>query len=393
MLTLNFTRIATFIYISFAFDSLLKINFGIKIHLGILSILMLNAVVFLNSTNRIFHSASKGYLGKDYFFMAFMLYCFISGLLLEQPGFVSIFVYLIIAINVMIYCAYTAEILDRRAFYYFQIALIVTGLAQFFLFKFFNYQLTFIDAEHYQKGSSVSHRLRGFFVEPNWFSIAFVFNSLLLIGNNVERFYSSHKLLSILSIVVLILNGSLAPVAILLVIYSFPYIRKSPVKGVVLTIGLLLLLALVFSFRESINQKDAGTSLLNHNSRVVPYERVAEYQSEQSLPTILFGNGIGSWGTLAVGNRLSVLVYEEKSDARDGSEIPVFIFELGVVGFAILLLDLLYTFLKCSRKEFHLRGSILLFFVSFALYPTLKFWMYMPYYFYIRSLIYAKKHI
>lgn len=383
---LKLDKVALFIYISFALDSALKINAGIQLHLGIMSILMTNGLVFMTRPTSIVTP-----LLKDYFFLFFTLYCTLNGVLFANSGFVGLLIYLLIACNVLVFCAYTLELIDKKAFEYFQVVMIVTGLGQYFAFKVFGYQLSFIDAEHYQKGSSVSHRLRGFFIEPNWYAIALTFNTLLLIGNKVELFIKEKPWIAFFTVIVFILNGTLATVGALIIIYSIPYLKRAPIKGVLMLLVLLSLLAAVFSFREGISQKQAGASALNHSSRVIPFLRVIEFQSKESLTKTIFGQGLGSWGTIAVENRLSVLVFEPKVGARDGSEVPVILFELGLFGCFLIITDLIISFFKCPARLFHLRGGILLFFICLALYPTFKFWMYMPYYFYLRASIHGNR--
>jgi hypothetical protein len=387
-MTLKLDKVALFIYLSFAFDSAFKINTGIQLHLGILSILMTNGLVIMTRPTLFLTP-----LLKDYFFLFFTLYCTVNGLLFANSGFGGLLIYLMIACNVLIFCAYTIDLLDKKAFLYFQMVMIITGLGQYFAYQIFGYQLSFIDAEHYQKGSSVSHRLRGFFIEPNWFAIAFTFNTLLLIREQVEQFLKEKPWVAFFTVVVFILNGTLATVGALILIYSIPYLRKAPIKGIIILLILLSLLAAVFSFRDEINQKQAGSSALNHSSRVIPLLRVVEFQNKESFTKLFFGQGLGSWGTLAVDNRLSVLVFEPKVGVRDGSEVPVILFELGIFGCLLIVVDMFISFFKCPARLFHLRGGLLLFFICLALYPTFKFWMYMPYYFYMRAYIYGSKTV
>ena len=164
--------------------------------------------------------------------------------------------------------------------------------------------------------------------------------------------------------------------------------KKSPAKGALVSILMISVLAGVFSFRGAINQKDDNDSILNQASRWIPITRVIDFYAEKNYEDLLIGHGLGSWGTVAVKNRLSVLVYDIDADARDGSETPVILFELGIIGLIIIIWDSLRLFLKCPRSEFHIRGGIILFIACLAFYPTLKFWMYMPYYFYMRRIAY-----
>ncbi|MCY1261213.1 hypothetical protein PSJE_07120 [Pseudomonas jessenii] len=374
------------IYLSFAFDSLLKLNMGVQLHIGICAILLTNVVFLLTSPNK-----TIAPLKRDYSFSILIVYCFLNGIYFSQPGFLSILTYLIIATNVMIYCANTFRFLDGKVLHYFQVIMIITGIGQYLSFKLFGIQLSFINAEHYEKGSSVSYRLRGFFIEPNWFAISFAFNTLLLIKTNIIAFIKENKVLFLATVLTIILNGSLTTIAILVVIYTLPLMKKSPAKGALVSVLMISVLAGVFSFRGAINQKDDNDSILNQASRWIPITRVIDFYAEKNYENLLIGHGLGSWGTVAVKNRLSVLVYDIDDDARDGSETPVILFELGLIGLIIIIWDSLRLFLKCPRSEFHIRGGIILFIACLAFYPTLKFWMYMPYYFYMRRIAYEPK--
>ncbi|MCY1398208.1 hypothetical protein D3C76_345630 [compost metagenome] len=378
---INFKTWLAIIYISFAFDSALKLNAGIQLHVGLVAILLTNAIFTLTRPAQI----AKTVVRNFYFFL-FFLYCTSIGLIQSKPGFLAILTYIAISANVLIFVNLTYKKWDRNFFIYFQLVLIATGLFQYALFKVFGTQISFIEEEHYQKGSSVSLRLRGFFIEPNWFAIAITFNTLLLIGNDVFSFIRKHYWITIFSALTIILNGSLATIGMLVIVYALPLLKKNPVKGGIIMLLMISLMYGAFSFRNEINQKGENETVLNYNSRWLPLTRVIEYQQNQSLGTILLGNGIGSWGTEAVRNRLSVLVYEEESSARDGSELPVFIFELGILGLALLMLDGAITFIRTPSSLFNVRGGIILFFACLIFYPTLKFWMYMPYYFYMRAI-------
>jgi len=267
---------------------------------------------------------------------------------------------------------------------------LVSGFLQFILGLVYGYQLSFIDIEHYQKISSVSSRLRGFFIEPNWYAIALTFNSIMLLANDPFTFIKKNPFIALATGLAIIFNGSLAPAALLFVVYAYPYIKRSPVKGMVISVMLLIILSSVFTFRDYLSEKNNASSTINYLSRWVPFSRVIDFQADTDFMSIVAGHGLGSWGNVAIGNRLSALVYEEDPGSRDGSEIPVFLFELGIIGIILIIFDTLRCISQAKRQDYHLKGGIVIFFVFLFLYPTLKFWMYMPYYFYLRSSVYEK---
>ena len=373
-------QVVPIVYCSFAFDSLLKIDLGFQIHIGILLMLAVNAYFLLTNPTKL-----KISLNKEQAFLIFILFSVLTGYFRQTAGALQISIYLLIALNVALFCQYSRPFLNKSHFRWFQWLMIITGLIQFGAFKLFGYQIAFIDPEHYEKGYSVTHRLRGFFIEPNWYAIAFAFNSLLLFGNELKQTFKQYWLLSLLTLVVMILNGTIATMAVLLLVYAWPVFKARPIRGLFLFAIMASVLVAVLSFRASLSQSEDNASALNHGSRIKPLIRVINYQYDNKPLNVIFGNGLGSWGTHAVGNRLSVLVYEPGKAVRDGSELPVFIFEVGVVGTLLFLFYLLSKFKSVNDSQFHIRGAVLLFFVSFLLYPTLKFWMYMPYFFYAVS--------
>lgn len=380
-------RLVTLFYLAIGFDSLLKLNFGIKIHVGLVLVCFINLFLLFG-----FSSRSIECFKLDRNFYIFVIYCFLNGVVFGAEGFISIFFYLLIAANIAFFVMYTRDVWQRELFKKFQWILIITGLVQYLVFKASGYQVSFIDAEHYLKGYSVSSRLRGFFVEPNWFAIAITFNSIILLGNDIQVFLKEHKWTFLFTFVVMVLNGTFATLGILLLIYMVPIFRESPAKVMLYSFVFALLIASILMFRGGLNHNSEVT--FNHNSRLIPLERVIEYQEEKGVLTVLFGNGLGSWGQDAVYHRLSILVYEENPSVRDGSEVPVFLFELGLIGLLLIVIDSIQLIIRAGLKDFHLAGGVVLFLVCLSFYPIFKFLMYMPYYFYIRSIVLSRhEHI
>ena len=376
------------IYLSFAFDSLLKINIGIKIHLGIFLILILNIGYFF----LVGFKKKIKLLKFDQWLILFVLYALVNGLINVGVHSLFIFFYLFLALNVYFFIRVNFEIFNKKVFYYFQVLLIITGLIQFSLFLLFDYQINFLDAaDHYNKGSSVSLRLRGFFVEPNWFAIALTFNTFLLIKNDVFSFFKKHLVLSIITGLALLLNGSFGTLAVLVFTYSYQYFKRN------LIIGLFLILIggigfnLILQKRGEIKKGKSGIELFNYYSRTEPFKRVNAYFSEQPISKRIFGEGLGSWGTQAVMHRLSVLNYSIKPNVRDSSEFHVFLFELGLLGTFLFFLDIFNLYKSNLKANYYIKGAIMLFIACFLLYPIFKFLMYMVYYFVFRALIQKNK--
>lgn len=382
-------QLISLIYLSFAFDSLLKINVGIKLHVGIILILLLN--IYNIITKKTFHwSIPK----QDIWGGFFTIFIFISGIIFSGLSGFALFFYFFLAINVYAFVIRNFQKLDYKTFLNFQKILIVTGLFQIVLFYLFDYQINFLDEiDHYSKGGSVTFRVRGFFVEPNWFAIAITFNSFILVKNDIVHFLKKNKWLSFFTFLVMVLNGSVGTLAIFVVIYTFKYLKKNIIIGLFIVLTGLLAGLWIMSERAQIKKEKDGIAIFNYYSRTEPLLRVSDFLYKQPVLTKIFGEGFGTWGTIAVRNRLSVLVYRENSMSRDGSELPVFWFELGYFGLFLFFLDWLNLFINNYKKNIYIKGALILFLACFILYPIFKFLMYMIYYFFIRAMIYKNRTI
>jgi len=146
----------------------------------------------------------------------------------------------------------------------------------------------------------------------------------------------------------------------------------------------------MLEIRGQVKASNTKFELVNLATRIYPTIRTFEYMKEQKLSTIFFGEGLGTWGTIAVRNNLDMLVNEEDANRRSATEFPVFIFELGLVGVLIFLLDLLHLYYLSSKVDIYLKGALLLFLGCIFLYPMYKFMMYMVYYFILRRMIINK---
>lgn len=377
-----YNNLVVAIFLSFALDSLLKIDVGIKIHLGILMILISNGFYFLLKGKLRIRFAKI-----DFWLILFSLYILINGLLLTGFNSLFIYLYLFLGLNVYFFINQNINVLTTKVFYYFQILMICSGLFQFLLFLLFDYQINFLGEQHYNKGSSVTLRLRGFFVEPNWFAIAFTFNTFLLIKNEIVKFIKSHTILFILTIIVFLLNGSFGPFAVLLFTYGYQYFKKNIIIGLLLTLIAGGSAYYILQKRAKFKEGKSGIELFNYYSRTEPFKRVNDYFSNKPVSDRIFGEGLGSWGTLGIRNKLSVLSYEENRYDRDSSELHVFLFEIGLFGTLLFFLDIVRLYRTNFRSNYFINGAILLFIVSFLLYPIFKFLMYMVYYFVFRVMI------
>ena len=367
------------IYVSFALDSLLKIDLGFRLHLGVLMMVAMTVLAIPS-----FFSLKKSSLERDLGFYLFLIYCLLSAFLLQAAGAAVLSVYVLFALVTMAFIAAYKSYFRYYHFYWFQIVLIASGLFQYGLFLLFDYQVAFIDPEHYEKGYSVSKRLRGFFLEPNWYAIALAFNSLLLVLH--PRGLQGRGVLCFFTLLVFLLNGSIGPAAVFMGLVTIWLMIERPVIGVGAGVFLVVGVCALVLYRGALVETQSLLGFVNSGSRVTPLINSFAYLNEQSIFTIVFGNGFGSWGIEAVGRGISTLVKEPSEAARDASELPVLLFELGFLGLFLIVCDFWVVVALSKHKKVIYSGVMFLFLFLLVFYPILKFFFYMPYFFLLRHL-------
>jgi len=387
------------IYISFAFDSALKLGVGgFRIHFGILVILILSVIEYLDNPRTI---KLAGFFRKNWSLFPFVLYLFGHAFINSSfPGIPITLTYFILGLWVFYFLYNKESYISDRAIIIFQWVLIVTGLFQSALFQIFDYQLAFFDAEHYAVNASFATRLRGFYLEPNWFSISLTFNSLLLFlryGNSLMK----QKGLIALSFITLLLNGSYGFVGVIILGYVFrifidlPRVSKRNIIVFVIMFFVAGGLILSRNLYKS-NSGDASKRALisvNTGSRLLPAIRTVLFMSNKTGNEQLFGLGIGSWPYIGIKeNKLGYLGFGNvsydslvKPARRDSAEFQVFLLELGYLGIVIFLFDYGYNYWRFGRLNMIYSIASACMLAAFFVYPVFKFYMYLVPFYLIRT--------
>lgn len=384
------------IYLTFAFDSLLKIPIGsFKLHIGVLLILLLLTISLISSLKII---EMKNFIFKNWTIFLFMGYLFINIILNHSyPGIAITLAYYFLALSVFYFVFIKEKFISCDAIVVFQWILIFTGLFQYALFKFFGIQLSFIGSEHYDVIATYVTRLRGFFVEPNWQSIIFAFNTLLLVmilRQNIFRY----KFLITLTILVFFLNASYTFFGIIIIGIFFRFFIDLPKVSIrrffilffiLFVFGVTLIIRSHNSFMENKGNVKSST-LINYGSRFYPALNTTLFMSKQTVYTQLFGYGVGSWPYVGLEqNNLGYIgmsgEYTIKPAQRDSAEYQVFLLELGYVGLILFLLDFFYNSWKYRRLNFVYSLATAFLLASFFVYPIFKFSMYLIPYYIIRA--------
>lgn len=387
------------IYISFAFDSALKLGAGgFKIHLGILAVLILSVIEYMDNPKT---TKCVSFLRKNWSLFPFFIYLFGHAVINSTfPGISVTLTYYILGLWVFYFFYNKESYIRDRAVVIFQWTLIVTGLFQSALFQILDYQLAFFNAEHYAVDASFATRLRGFYLEPNWFAIVLTFNSLLIFlrfGNSILK----RKSLIAFSFFTLLLNGSYGFVGVVILGYVFrifmdlPRVSKRNITVFVLMIFIAggLILSRNMYGSNSGNTSKKGVISVNTGSRLLPAIRTVLFMSNKTSNEQFLGLGVGSWPYIGIKeNKLGYLGFGNtsydslvKPAQRDSAEFHVFLLELGYCGILLFLFDYVYNYWRFRRLNMIYSVASACMLAAFFVYPMFKFYMYLVPFYLIRT--------
>lgn len=383
------------IYLSFALDSMLKFQLGgLRVHLGVL------AVIILTTLDLVFQYRRASFIKfiKLHWSISPFLFYFIINVIVNSkfPGASITLVYYALGILVFFFFSLNVSKIRINAIVLFQWLLIFTGLLQHALLQLVGYQLAFFNPEHYEYAGSFAVRLRGFFMEPNWYAIILSFNFLFLLLR-IGKGLRDYKLLILGTLICTLLNGSytfLGTVIICIFLrffYDLPRvnIKRAMYVAVFVLFGFLMILGRI-SARKSVSSVDSTGISINHSSRLLPAVRTLGYIFSQNSYVQLFGVGVGSWPYVALEqNRLGYIgtqgEYIIKPGQRDSAEFQVYLFELGYLGVLLFLFDFFYLYWRYRRSNFILSISAAFMIACFFVYPIFRFSMYLVPFYLIRS--------
>lgn len=382
-----------FVYLTFAFDSLLKFSIaGFRIHIGILLIVFYFTWSFIKGS--IFNDL-KSFILENWAIFLFMAYLILNIILKnDYPGIIVTILYYFLGIIVFFFFYQNKKFITSNSAGIFQWLLIISGLFQYLIFELTGFQLAFYDPEHYATTAGFATRLRGFFLEPNWYSIILSLNFLLLLkllGQEIFRY----RLIIWFTVIVAFFNGSYTFTGVVAIFFLYSTISDLPIiSKIKLTAfsSCLLVIILVFAVRF-FAQNTRETSLpINFASRSLPILKTTFFMAEQNLYEKLFGFGVGSWPYKGLEeNQLGYIgywqEYEIKPANRDSAEYQVFLLELGYIGLILFLLDFALNCWKFRKSDLTYSIASAFMFTSFFVYPIFKFAMYLVPYYILRSIV------
>lgn len=236
--------------------------------------------------------------------------------------------------------------------------------------------------------------MRGLFLEPNWFGL-FLYLSFcccLTFSNLSSR--SSYFIIASVGLALFFSGNRI--ILLLYAVYLMAYWGRGFFSRQVLFLGLLTvffaLFALVLAayFNSNLAAVDRSFS-----ARSVSFQRVLAYFSGAGFFDYIFGFGLSNWGWSSNEFGLGVLNFmrDQSLTSRDTAELHVILFEQGVLGVAILVVDsFIYVFRswKLSKTNKELVGfSVVLMSVPLIalVYPLFTFMPYLLPYIFVRSLL------
>ncbi len=373
----------------FSLDSLIKINLeDFRIHISHLLLIIAMALSAI-STRKWLKQYARQNRTIIFLLIYLSLHAFIAT---DLKTYIVVLSYFILAIMTHAAIFTYANKINFNLFFKRTLTLLVaTGFAQYLLYVVFNYQISLggLSDTYYIDGGSIANRMRGFFLEPNWYGLYLASAFIGYIMTTHEKRPST--LLIALSFTCLYLSENRLTLYFVLLSTSIFFYEKHAhkiQKHLLITVCLapiIFLLALTFSDTLS----GAAGDDRSVSARSVTVLKTATYiEKNFSLPSLLFGNGLSTWGEVAYQENLSSRASPEKSKtSRDTSESYVVVFELGLVGAFLFFLDFYATCNMTTKRTEKTQMIILvsLVFCAAFYYPTFYFMMYLAPYFAART--------
>jgi len=382
--------VAYIVITSLCLDSLLKIPVGENyLHFSI--ILSLAFIFFLGLQRPGSTLRRVGAVANDKGLLLIATYAAVHVVFAMN---ISVFftLYLYIAFFVLMYII--ANILSdkvnwRSAAEYALILLIVTGFVQYALANLFGFQLELrgLDASYYSGKGDLGYRMRGFFLEPNWFGLA-LYSWLYLYIRETERFNKRFSVVATLALATLyISNNRLILVLVCLLFLGLVIPKRSKVLNTFFALGCVIAavaLYLLFSV------DDGGIEDRSATARLYTSAAILTRWNESDLLTKIIGNGFSNWGFYSnkFGFSKSNYLMDQSLTRRDNAEIYVFLFEMGVLSFLIFGYDIL----RQARRSIHKLDLLFVcsIYLSGLFYPVFTFIYYLFPYLVVRAKLNAQ---
>ena len=356
------------------FDSALKINFlGIYLQAGLL-LSVISLVIIIGSLNRAVCFqllADRGLLlitlfTLTHFYVALDVFVYFR-MLFYLLMFIALYIFIFLIVD---------EVNLEKVSCWCILILCFTGCFQYVLTNYGSgFHLRGMDAEYYLGNGDLAYRMRGFFLEPNWFGLV-LFSWLYVFYRNAEQLASKKSIsLVFLAIICLTLSGNRLILIFIFMLCVLVFLKRKGVNvGKVPPVALLILAAVFFWGLAMMGGFDDRSAA----ARLYTASQTLHYLGSSSLSEVLFGFGFSNWGEYSNSLELSWSNYtfDQKLTRRDNSELYVVLFEMGVLGLMIYLYDAYYITTKFDSNYLD-RYFVIFIYISSFVYPLYSFIMYM----------------
>jgi len=275
------------------------------------------------------------------------------------------------------------------------IILCLSGFFQYALMNVFDVQLELrgIDESYFLNKGDLGSRMRGFYLEPNWFGISLYAWGYLLYRNVKGLRFREYSIL-FAALLCLILSNNRLVFVFVFVILGASFLSKFGRKIVyvyALSIVVVLVGAYVyFSFVDFDIADRSATARIYTSANVVAHWLNADVFSK------LWGHGFSNWSVYSneLGFAVSNYTKDQSLTRRDNAEIYVYLFEMGLVCFLIFAIDIYF----CARKSVKPLDFVfvLTIYLSGLFYPMYQFLFYLLPYMVVRREIFglppSRKH-
>lgn len=388
------SSLLVFVFLLFSLDSLVKIPLaGVQMHVGLWVFVFMGMYfsVVCRSSFCSFFKSNIAFMFYVILSIFSIFFAYSSGVFFKVFSYIVFFVFFSMAVWQL-----QGGVDAGRLFFALTVLLIAGGWGQFTLYKIFGFQVSLsgLDASYYQLGGSIEGRMRGLFLEPNWFGL-FLYLSFcccLTFSNLTPRvarlltfvvglalFFSGNRIILLLYAVFLIVYWGRG-------IFSKRLLFSSLVSIFVVLFGLVL---------TAYFDSDLAAVDRSFSARSVSFQRVLEHFSGSSILNYIFGFGFSSWGWSSNEFGLGVLNFmrDQSLTSRDTAELHVILFEQGMLGVFILAVDSFVYVFRCWRLS-HTNRELIGFSVVVMsvplialVYPLFTFMPYLLPYIYIRSVL------
>lgn len=256
------------------------------------------------------------------------------------------------------------------------IILLATGYTQYFLINALDIQIELrdISASYYAEKGNLGTRMRGFFLEPNWFGLSlfgwgflYIFktktykriDTLIIFLAIIAIYLSDNRLIFVLSLYILVM---------FYICGRFPKLSKfAPFLTVSAAMSLFIGVSVYF---PEIADRSAA-------ARTYTMARVWQAWTQADIATQIFGYGFSNWGHYSNAWSLSWSNFrlDQSLARRDNAEVYVFLFEMGIISFIIFAADLIFIGKKAKQPLSAVFVSAI--YISALFYPIYNFLMYL----------------